>query len=351
MKMKMDILTNDEKYMQRCLQLAALGLGGVAPNPLVGSVIVYNDKIIGEGFHRKYGEPHAEVNAIESVKDQSLLEKSTLYVNLEPCAHFGKTPPCADLIVSKRIPRVVIGCVDTFSKVAGKGIEKMQSAGIEVVVGVLEKKSRHLNRRFFTFHEKKRPYVILKWAQTSDGFIDTLRDDCNNRPAWITNNDCRILVHKWRTEESAILVGKRTALNDNPRLNVRNWSGKAPVRMVIDKDLSLPESLHLFDGSQRTLIFNSIHNEESIGLQNVGLNFEKLPEEILNWSYNSDIQSIIIEGGTHTLQQFIDMDLWDEVRLFTGKMRFGRGVKAPYFSCISDSCTSIGDAKLEIFLR
>ena len=336
-------------YMHRCLQLAANGMGHVAPNPMVGSVIVYNDKIIGEGYHRQYGGPHAEVHAIASVADQHLLQHSTLYVNLEPCAHFGKTPPCADLIIEKKIPRVVIGSVDTFSKVAGKGIERMRNAGIEVTVAILEKESRWLNRRFFTFHEKKRPYIILKWAQTRDGFVDVIRQATPARPTWITNDECRMLVHKWRSEEMGILVGTNTALLDNPMLNLRSWSGKAPIRIVIDRNMRLPQHLHVFDKSQPTLVFTSCYNNTEDNLRFIQLEGQQCQAgSILDACYQENIQSILIEGGSQTLQRFIDAQLWDEVRRFTGDVYFLNGIAAPKLPFIPCYEEQVGNSLLEI---
>jgi len=338
-----------EKYMQRCLQLAANGMGRVAPNPMVGSVIVHDGLIIGEGFHRRFGEPHAEVNAIRAVEDQNLLQMSTLYVNLEPCAHFGKTPPCANLIIEKKIPRVVIGSIDTFSEVAGKGIERMRNAGIDVTINVLEKESRWLNRRFFAFHEKKRPYIILKWAQTRDGFVDVFRDATPARPTWITNAECRMLVHKWRTEEMGILVGTNTALLDNPMLNVRSWEGKSPTRLVIDRQNRLPLNLHIFDQSQPTLILTNCAGKDELNLRYIQLEGENChAESILDACYQNGIQSIIVEGGSHTLQRFIDANMWDEVRKFTGDVYFKEGVKAPVLSIIPTYEEQVGNALLEI---
>lgn len=335
--------------MRRCLQLAANGLGRVAPNPMVGSVIVYENTIIGEGFHRRFGGPHAEVHAIHSVKNQDLLSQSTLYVNLEPCAHFGKTPPCADLIIEKRIPRVVIGSVDTFSKVAGKGIERMQQAGIDVKINILKKESRDLNRRFFTFHEKKRPYIMLKWAQTRDGFVDVFRESTPARPTWITNAECRMLVHKWRTEEMGILVGTNTALLDNPMLNVRSWTGAAPTRIVIDRKMQLPHNLHVFDKSQPTLILTNCYQHKENNLHFIQLEGENCKAStILDVCYDEGIQSVIIEGGANTLQRFIDAGLWDEVRKFTGDVYFKDGVKAPVLPFIPSYEENVGNALLEI---
>jgi len=326
----------DEKYLLRCLELAKNGLGNVAPNPMVGCVIVFDGKIIGEGYHQEYGKAHAEVNAIHSVKDKSLLKRSTLYVNLEPCAHFGKTPPCANLIIEYNIPRVVIGCVDSFSEVSGKGIEKLKNAGIDVSVGVLEKESLELNKRFFTFHNKKRPYIILKWAETKDGYIDVERineiaGQTNNEvDNWITSPLSKQLVHKWRSEESAIMVGTNTALNDNPQLNVREWKGKNPTRVVVDLHDRLPQNLYVFDKSVPTLVFSLTKQEQENNLTFVKINDSKyLIKEILDELYKRNIQSIIIEGGATLLQSFIDLNYWDEARIFVGNRKFTTGLKAP----------------------
>lgn len=323
---------NHELYMQRCIQLAKKGMGNVAPNPLVGSVIVCDDKIIGEGYHQKYGEAHAEVNAVNSVKDKSLLAKSTLYVNLEPCAHYGKTPPCANLIVENKIPKVVIGCIDSFAKVAGKGIEMLRNNGVEVVVGVLEKESLALNKRFFTFHEKKRPYVILKWAQTKDGFIAPT-EDLHESKRWITNKRTQVLVHKWRSEECAILVGKNTVIKDNPELTVREVNGSNPVRIVLDKDLELysnKTSYKIFNSKSKTIVFNQIKSFESDNIEGVKINFTQNSEQqMLTKLYELNIQSIIIEGGAQVLESFINKNLYDEGRVFVSENTFGLGVKAP----------------------
>ncbi len=347
----------DEQYMYRCLELAKNGFGTVAPNPMVGCIIVHKGKIIGEGYHQEYGKAHAEVNAINSVKHKELLKNSALYVNLEPCAHYGKTPPCANLIVEHHIPNVVIGCIDTFSEVAGKGVEKLKSAGIHVSVGILENQSLELNKRFFTFHNKNRPYIILKWAETRDGFIDIDRpiianieernmkqslqeemepEDCfvplneNNLNNWITSPLSKQLVHKWRSEEAAIMVGTNTALNDNPQLNVREWKGKNPVRVVIDLHDRLPQSLHVFDKNTSTIIFSLSKQEEENNLTFVKIKDSKnLLVEVLNELYKRNIQSIIIEGGATLLQSFIDQNLWDEARVFVGNKKFKNGLKAP----------------------
>jgi diaminohydroxyphosphoribosylaminopyrimidine deaminase / 5-amino-6-(5-phosphoribosylamino)uracil reductase len=320
-----------EKFMQRCIELAQNGLGNVAPNPLVGSVIVHEGKIIGEGFHIKYGGPHAEVNAINSVGNKELLKHSTLYVNLEPCSHFGKTPPCADLIIAHKIPEVVIGTIDPFADVAGKGIERLKNTGCNVHVGILENECRELNKRFFTFIEKKRPYIILKWAQTSDGFIDVLPEKKKElQPTWITDEKIRVLVHKWRTEEQAILAGKNTVLKDNPKLNSRDWCGKNPLRITIDKNIEIPTNYNILDGSIPTLVFTSVTKESSANTQYITIDFLKnIIPQILDTLYGKSIQSLIVEGGLIVHRSFIDAGLWDEARILTGNKFFGNGIQAP----------------------
>lgn len=317
--------------MKRCLELAQMGAGSVSPNPMVGCVIVHNSEIIGEGFHEKYGNPHAEVNAINTVKNNALLAESTLYVSLEPCAHFGLTPPCSDLIIEKKIPRVVIGTIDSFAKVAGKGIERMLKAGVEVQLGIMEKECRYLNKRFFTFHEKKRPFIILKWAETKDGFIDINRlENENGEPTWITGENALLRVHQMRAVEDAILVGTNTALKDNPALTVRRCAGKNPVRIVIDNHLRLPETLHLFDGSVKTLVFNSLKNEETVNIEFIKIDFDKkLIQHILKNLFQRNIQSLIVEGGKQLLDSFIAVNLWDEAFRFVGNKYFENGIEAP----------------------
>lgn len=343
-------MNTDEKYMQRCLQLASNGLGNVAPNPMVGCVIVCDDRVIGEGFHSNYGEAHAEVNAINSVKDKTKLEMATLYVSLEPCTHFGKTPPCSDLIIENKIKKVVIACTDTNTAVAGKGIEKLKSAGIEVVSGVLEKEARELNKRFFTFHEKKRPYLILKWAQTADGFIDRKRTDAGEPALQVSNEHSKILLHKWRGEEQAIMVGSNTAKLDNPKLNVRLVEGKNPLRIVLDRNKELPESLNLFDGSQPTLVFNSAKNEVRNNLEFVSIDFDKnILSQVMEVLYKKEIQSVIVEGGTKLLQSFIDENLWDEARVFIAERFIGDGVAAPKLNAEPISIENIATDKLYLF--
>ncbi len=335
--------------MQRCLQLALLGAGNVAPNPVVGAVLVYDGKIIGEGYHRQYGGPHAEVNCIQSVAeaDKGLIEKSTIYVSLEPCAHFGKTPPCADLIIRYKIRHVVIGCRDSFEAVdarpnnaagQGKGIERLMAAGIEVTVGILEKECRELNRRFFTFHEKQRPYIILKWAQSRDGKIAPLTaykggslEHENPKRLMISNEFTNRFVHKWRTEEASILVGTNTALLDDPALTARLWPGKDPVRLVIDRELKLPMHLKLFDGSVKTIVFNYIKQSATENLVYHRLNKEEgIPVQIIAALYNMQLQSVMVEGGSKLLQSFIDEGSWDEARVITNtSLVVGDGLDAP----------------------
>lgn len=322
-------MAEHQKFMERCLFLAQLGAGNVAPNPLVGSVVVCDGKIIGEGYHEQYGQAHAEVNAIRSVKDKSLLKKSTIYVNLEPCAHFGKTPPCADLIVTSEIPRVVIGCIDSYSEVAGKGIERMCHAGIEVIVGVAEAESLDLNRRFFTFHTKKRPYVILKWAQSLDGFIDIDRSNGKKGIVWITQPETQVLVHKWRHEEAAILVGKNTIATDNPSLTCRAFDGNSPVRIVIDQKMRLDYGgFKVGDRSVKTYILTEKEIVSSGQLEFIRV-VDFSISGILNVLYKLNIQSVIIEGGKTTLNHFIASGYWDEARILTGINTLKDGIKAP----------------------
>ena len=319
-----------EQYIRRCIQLAKNGLGTTYPNPLVGSVIVYDGIIIGEGWHKKSGEPHAEVNAVNSVQDKSLLKKATIYVSLEPCSHFGKTPPCCDLIIKNKIPNVVIGTVDPNVKVAGNGIKKLVEAGTKVTVGVLENECNELNKRFFTFHNKKRPYIILKWAESQDGFIAPL-EKLEKKPVWITNPYSRQLVHKWRTEEQAILVGTKTVIDDNPKLNARDWSGSNPVRVVLDQKNRISADYHVFDNQAKTIFLTAskptVEKENSIFEY---LNFEQnVAVQIVETLARHQIQSIVIEGGRQTLQTFIDAKLWDEARIFIGSNLFTDGTRAP----------------------
>ncbi len=337
--------------MQRCLDLAINGMGSVSPNPMVGSVLVYNGEIIGEGFHRQYGGPHAEVHAIQSVKDRSLLSKCTLYVNLEPCSHHGKTPPCADLIIESGIKDVVIACQDVNPKVAGNGILTLRNAGINVTTGILEAEARKLNRRFFTFHEKKRPYIILKWAQTLDGFIDVCRTAGDNpQPTWITSNELKPLVHKWRTEESAIMVGTNTVLMDNPQLTAREWSGKNPLRIFIDEHLVVKPSAAIFDGAAPTWVLCAELPDISANAEYITMDFSKdILSQLMNRMYEQQLQSLIVEGGRELLQSFIDAGLWDEARVFTGNKYFGNGVSSPAFVFRPTQILQYGEDILAIF--
>ena len=342
-------MNNHEEYIARCIELAKNGFGTSYPNPMVGSVIVYNGQIIGEGWHRKSGEPHAEVIAIRSVKDPSLLDKATIYVSLEPCSHFGKTPPCCDLIIKNKIPNVVIGTVDYNIKVAGNGIKRLKEAGANVIVGVLEKECYELNQRFFTFHEKKRPYIILKWAQTKDDFIAPLAKN-DQKPVWITNSYSRQLVHKWRTEEHAILVGTQTVIDDNPKLNARDWEGNNPIRVVIDQNNRIPETANIFDNQSKTIVFSK--NKAVVSSENTifeVIDFQdNIAQQIVERLFQHQIQSVIIEGGTQTLQTFIDANLWDEARVFIGNSEFGNGIKAPMLNKTPSKKEKIGTDELVI---
>ncbi len=357
----------DEKYMNMCIQLAKEGIGNVSPNPMVGCFIVNNGEIISRGFHEKFGGPHAEVNAINNVEDKSLLKDSTLYVNLEPCAHHGKTPPCADLIIQHKIPKVVIGCIDTFSEVSGKGIKKLREAGIEVIVGVSERKSIEVNKRFFNYHRKKRPYVILKWAKTQDGFIDVDRNDVEKIEQlkkesdqrndgksynWITTDESKKLVHHWRTEVQAIMVGTNTALNDDPQLTVRDVKGKNPLRVILDLNLRLPSNLRVFDGSVPTLVFNNFKNEKVDTLEYVKVDpKEDLIGQILRELYNREVQSILIEGGAQLINSFLDSKLWDEARVFTGIKQFKSGLIAPVLNKEPNTSLLFGEDHLDFYVN
>lgn len=346
-------MNKHEKYIKRCIELAKNGFGTTYPNPMVGSVIVYEDKIIGEGWHKKSGEPHAEVNAVKSVKDKSLLKKATIYVSLEPCSHFGKTPPCCDLIIANEIPNVVVGTVDPNEKVAGKGILKLIEAGAQVTVGILEDECNELNKRFFTFHQKKRPYIILKWAESQDGFLAPEKTtDHERKPVWITNQYSRQLVHKWRSEEQAVLAGTQTVIDDNPKLNTRDWYGNNPVRVILDQNNRISKDSFIFDESIKTIVFSN--SDENLSTENTffeKIDFDKntIPK-ILDVLYKHQIQSVIIEGGRKTLQSFIDEDLWDEARIFTGQNVFEKGVKAPVIQKSSISKTFIQTDEL-LYIR
>ena len=315
-KIEKEKLRIDEKYMKRCLQLAGYGKGFVAPNPVVGSVIVHGDKIIGEGFHRRYGEAHAEVNAINSVADKSLLSDSTLYVNLEPCSHYGKTPPCAELIIKKQIPRVVIGLQDPYLEVSGRGIQMLRDAGVEVVTDVLPDECNLLNKRFLTFVNKERPYIILKWAESNDGYMDKIRiPGDGNQAVRFSDFFTQVSVHKMRTEESAVMVGANTVLLDRPMLNARFWSGANPLRITIDKDSKIRKSGIFSDGSIPTLIFT-----------------QSILSQIMDELYRRKVQSLIVEGGAKLLESFIMANLWDEARIETAGFSLGSGIKSPVLS-------------------
>jgi len=346
-------------YMHRCIDLAKLGMGNVTPNPMVGAVLVFDNRIIGEGFHQFYGKAHAEVNCINSVSDadKKLIPLSTLYVSLEPCAHFGKTPPCADLIIRQRIPRVIIGCRDPFEKVDGKGIEKLTSAGVIVETGILEEKCTRLNKRFFTFHTMQRPFVILKWAQTADGFI------AHPGPAedrlLISNTYVNRLVHKWRSQEASILVGTNTALYDDPELTTRLWPGKSPVRLVVDMNLRLPPQLKVFDRSVRTIVFNSIKHEEDKEILYYRVGKEEIVRQILDALHQLNIQSVLIEGGAKLLQSFIDAEKWDEARVITNRQLTlgdvqnpGNGLLAPVLKSVQfQEEVTLGSDDIKTFIR
>jgi diaminohydroxyphosphoribosylaminopyrimidine deaminase/5-amino-6-(5-phosphoribosylamino)uracil reductase len=345
----------DEQYMQRCLEIAELGMGYVSPNPMVGCVIVQGGKIIAEGYHRKFGEAHAEVNAVNAVFDNhpedaaTLLSDSTVYVNLEPCAHFGKTPPCADLLVKWGVKKVVIGNTDPFSDVNGKGIEKLKAAGIEVTSGILKAQCTALNRRFFTRVLEQRPYLILKWAETGNGYFAPK----NTLQEWISGPLAKKLVHKWRTEEDAILIGKHTATYDNPQLSAREWEGKNPIRIVIDKTLQVPIGHNVFNNLSKTIIFNEVktvveHNIHYIQMEDMQY---YLPQKIAFQLYLMDIQSVIIEGGANLLSQFITAGLWDEARVFTSATSWQEGIHAPNIHGIIETQVNVGKDRLSIYMN
>lgn len=324
-------MQNYNKYMHRCIDLARNGKGKVAPNPMVGCVIVHENNIIGEGYHKIYGGPHAEVNAISAVRNKTLLKESTLYVSLEPCSHTGKTPPCSDLIIRHQLKKVVIGITDPNSLVAGQGIDKLQKAGIEVVVGILENECFELNKRFFTFHKQKRPYIILKWAQSQDGFIDFKRDAGTPiGPNWISNPVSRMLVHKWRSVEQAIVVGTNTVIYDNPKLNTRLWPGKSPVRIILDKNNRIDKSAHVFDDSITTFVFSKSKSKNQNNTFYFHFDTDRHHlKPVLDQLFEKNIQSLIVEGGEKLLQSFIDQNLWDEARVFKGSRNFKEGIAAP----------------------
>ncbi|QMU31245.1 bifunctional diaminohydroxyphosphoribosylaminopyrimidine deaminase/5-amino-6-(5-phosphoribosylamino)uracil reductase RibD [Adhaeribacter radiodurans] len=339
----------DELYMRRALELAALGHNTTRPNPMVGCVVTYKGKIIGEGCHQQYGGPHAEVNAINSLADKSLLPQCKVYVTLEPCSHYGKTPPCADFLIEHGVRSIFICNTDPNPLVAGRGIRKLLDAGCEVHVGLLEEEGSELNKRFFTFHRHKRPYIVLKWAQTADGFIA----QSNGEPTAISGSLAKKLVHKWRTEEQAIMVGTRTALSDNPHLNVREWTGNAPIRIVIDKNLRLPPTLHVFDKKQPTFVYNYERHENTPNLEYVKITpAVDLLEQILPDLHQRSIQSVLVEGGTILLNHFLASDIWDEIRVLRSPQQLENGVKAPSLPLTGLTQTAtIGDDELFIYRK
>jgi diaminohydroxyphosphoribosylaminopyrimidine deaminase/5-amino-6-(5-phosphoribosylamino)uracil reductase len=343
----------DRIFMKRCLDLAARAEGMTYPNPLVGSVVVHNGIIIGEGYHLKAGEPHAEVIALNSVSDKSLLNKSTLYVSLEPCSHTGRTPPCTDYIISHNIPRVVIGTKDTSEKVSGSGISALKAAGCDVNYGVLEPECRRINRRFFTFHEKKRPYITLKWAQSADGFIDIVRRGSPAAgPNWITGNSERVLVHKWRAEEEAILVGAGTIRTDKPQLNVRYWKGNDPIRLILSSSADLNNYLSENETNGTIIVFTKNLKANTGRAKRIKLRSEISSSlQVNEYLYNEKIQSLFIEGGAQVLKHFIETGLWDEARIFTGIADFTDGVKAPVISGTTVTDITFEKSRLRVLLN
>lgn len=322
-----------EKYIKRCLELAQLGFGFVHPNPMVGAVIVHGGEVIGEGYHMRYGGAHAEVEALKTVKDTSLLKDSIMYVSLEPCNHTGKTPPCSEAIIHSGIKTVVIGVQDPNPKVSGAGLERLRQNGVEVITPVLEDECREINKRFFTFHEKKRPYIILKWAQTADGFI--AKKDYSSK--WISGEKSRELVHQWRAQEMGVLVGTQTAVQDNPHLTARIKGAKNPFRILIDRELRIPTSFHVFDEAATTLLFNAVEDYSYPAATLIKIDFtQDIIPQILRHLYERGVQSVIIEGGTKTIQSFIDLGLWDKARVFTAQKRFGDGIPAPRLPSASE---------------
>ncbi|NSW44814.1 MAG: bifunctional diaminohydroxyphosphoribosylaminopyrimidine deaminase/5-amino-6-(5-phosphoribosylamino)uracil reductase RibD [Bacteroidales bacterium] len=338
-------------FMQRAIDIASLGLGHVSPNPLVGCVIVHNGKIIGEGYHYCFGGAHAEIVALNSVKNKELLKNATMYVTLEPCSHYGKTPPCAETIISVGIPHVVISCLDPNPLVSGNGIKKMIESGIKVETGVLAEEYRFVNRRFFTFFEKKRPYIILKWAQTKDGFIDYERNCDIPEIHWISSTFNKTLVHKWRSEEMAILIGSNTVLNDNPQLTNRLWAGKNPVRIVFMFGKKLPLSAKVFSDEAKTIVFTDIITDcPNEKVEVIKLNTEKpFIEQVISHLYQMNILSVLVEGGLHTLQSFIDSNYWDEARVITGNSFFYKGIKAPAINRNVKYAEIIGENVLNVY--
>jgi diaminohydroxyphosphoribosylaminopyrimidine deaminase/5-amino-6-(5-phosphoribosylamino)uracil reductase len=340
-----------EVYMQRALDLALRGAGNVAPNPMVGCVIVHNGQIIGEGWHQQYGGPHAEVNAIRNVTDPAMLKEASLYVNLEPCSHHGKTPPCADLIIEKEIPYVIVGCVDENPQVKGKGIQKLMLNGVDVKLGVLEEESKFLNRRFFTSHTKNRPYIILKWAQSADGFIDHERDEKDER-AIISSPESHTLVHKWRSEEAVIMVGTNTVMADDPQLTVRLYEGKNPVRVSFDRQMRIPSHAKILDGTAPTIIFSQGAHYYTERAEFVPIDFSKDPiRQALSILHERNFQSLLVEGGAALINKFLEQDLWDEARVFVAEKNIGEGVKAPSFDLKQGEEKQVGVDKLYTIIK
>jgi diaminohydroxyphosphoribosylaminopyrimidine deaminase/5-amino-6-(5-phosphoribosylamino)uracil reductase len=343
------MMNQHDKYMHRCLELAVRGLGKVASNPMVGCVIVGDNGTLGEGHHDAFGGPHAEINALNSVENKAGLKNAIMYINLEPCAHQGKTPPCTDAIIASGIKHVVIGCLDPNPLVKGKGVEALQKAGINVEVGILEKDCLEVNKRFFTFHERKRPFIILKWAQTSDGFIDRKRtkDEAQEK---ITQPEVEIMVHLWRSQEQAIMVGTHTVIMDNPRLTARKVGGQSPLRVIIDKSLKIPTNSNIFDKAAPTLIFTEQPVPSTNGVEYKSVAFDgKLIQTMLTELYNRNIQSVIVEGGEKLLKSFIEKDYWDEAKVFYSTKTLGEGVPAPSFPFPSKGEIKIGDDTLVLY--
>ncbi len=346
----------ENKYMARCISLARGGAGCVAPNPMVGAVVVHQGKVIGEGYHRKYGEAHAEVNAIASVRDESLLKEATMYVSLEPCSHYGKTPPCAELIIKKQIPRVVIGCLDPFPEVSGRGVRMLREAGVEVVTGVMEKEAWELNRVFMTFQEKRRPYIYLKWAQSADGFMDRLRTDNSSPAVVLSSPETMRRVHCLRADVAAIMVGTQTALLDNPSLTVRHWAGKSPVRVVLDRTLRIPSHYHLFDGTVKTLVFTATDAISRENVEYVTIDFSQpvLPQ-VMHELYIRKLNSLMVEGGATLLGHFLKEGLWDQMLVETAPVSLESGVKAPDLdrvaSLVLTDVKKVQDHVISIFSR
>ena len=340
----------DEIYMQRCIDIAKRGIRAVAPNPMVGCVLVVEDKIIGEGYHERYGEAHAEVNAINNVSNQNLLKNATLYVSLEPCSHTGKTPPCCDLLIQNGIKKVVVGTKDPNPLVGGKGIEKLKNSGIEVSEGILKDQCLELNKRFFTFHKKQRPYVTLKWAQTLDGFLDQIRKDGEQKINWISEPETKTLVHKWRSEEQSILVGRNTITNDNPSLTVRDYGGMNPIRLVIDSQLQISGNLNIYSKDAPTIVFNRVKDKKENNVEWIKIK-ETSTNSILEELYKRGIQSVFVEGGSRTLQYFIIDNLWDEARVIVGQKYFKEGYKAPIINKVPVKSIPFGKDMIYYYKR